>query len=80
MTTDYGGVADSSGVAQPASASSIQDGVALGQIADTSNTIPVIDYNFQDMLSGKGVTSNVGDLYYFFYGVQRVGLACHSPH
>jgi hypothetical protein len=34
------------------------------------------DHNFEAVLSGKALlTNNVGDPFYFFYGVERVGLA-----
>lgn len=49
---------------------------STGDFGPIQRGLDWFDRNFEDMLNGKQlVTNNIGDMYYLFYGVERVGLA-----
>ena len=49
---------------------------STGDFGPIQRGLDWFDHNFEAMLNGKlAITNNVGDKYYLFYGVERVGLA-----
>jgi hypothetical protein len=57
-------------------ASSFIKCTSTGDFGPIQRGLDWFDNNFQAVLDGKQLlTNNVGDIYYYFYGVERVGLA-----
>jgi hypothetical protein len=48
----------------------------MGEFGQIQRGLDWFDHNFEDILNGNALlTNNVGEIYYFLYGVQRVALA-----